>query len=436
MEESNDHVYYKYPYGTSVLSVPFVLVYRVFGISTIDSKGRYSFQIAKSMQKTIAGILMAAVCVIFYMLSRVLLPRSLSLLITLVASLGTQIWSTAATGLWSHTWDVVILSLACLQLLRAEKGHKIHPLMLATLLSWGFFVRPTAVLYILPLTFYIWQNFRSHFMAFFWTGAFWLGLFLLHSVTEYGQLPHYYMRAASTHVWSFHTILTGFSAQLISPARGLLVYVPSILIVAYFLAANYKNLKHRRLINVSLLILALHTLLMSIQKMWWAGVSYGPRLYTDIVPIFVLLAVIAISANHHSQRPLWQFDRDRLSWRNIKISSAIICILAGILINGVGAISPHSGRWERVPYRTQYYPLRVFDWSSPTFLCESFPGVFCVPYNSDEIMDEFRLIDRNNDMSIDKREYRKSKYKRFETVDRNLDSLISLQEWAKIYGKN
>ena len=40
MAESNDHVYYEYPYGTSVLSVPFVLAYRVFGISTIDSKGR------------------------------------------------------------------------------------------------------------------------------------------------------------------------------------------------------------------------------------------------------------------------------------------------------------------------------------------------------------------------------------------------------------
>ena len=114
---------------------------------------------------------------------------------------------------------------------------------------------------------------------------------------------------------------------MISPARGLLVYVPSIYIVAYLLAVNYKNLEFKPLVNVLISILVLHTIVMSSQRIWWAGVSYGPRLYTDVVPIFVLLAVIAISAKYRRHGSFWQFDEGKVSWRSIKIVGVIICIV-------------------------------------------------------------------------------------------------------------
>ena len=254
VHERKGHLYYIYPYGTSILSVPFALAYRALGKSVINSRGEYCFYTEKLLQKVIASVLMAAACVIFYIISRVLLPIYLSVFVTVVAGFGTQVWSTASTGLWSHTWDVVILSLSCLLLLRAEKEQKIQPIILATLLSWGFFVRPTAVLYILPFTFLVWIHFRSRFVPFLLTGLFWLLLFLLYSFVHEGELPHYFQRSP----WSFSTLFTGLYAQLLSPTRGLLVYVPSILIVGYLLAANWKDLEFKILVNVSIIVLVLH----------------------------------------------------------------------------------------------------------------------------------------------------------------------------------
>ena len=433
VQEHRGHLYYIYPYGTSILSVPFALAYRALGESTIDSEGNFSLKQERRMQKIFASILMAAACVIFYLLARSLLPRNLSIVVAATGGLGSQVWSTAATGLWSHTWNVVILSLVCLLLLRAAKRSKINPILLATLLSWGFFVRPTAAIYVVGFSLLMWTHFRSRFLPFIAAGLFWLGLFLLYSFVEHGALPHYYARNS----WSFSTLPIGLYGQLLSPSRGLLIFVPPVLIVGYLLAANWRSLRFKALVNASLLVLVLHTFAMASQSMWWAGVSYGPRLYTDVVPIFVLLGAIGIDAER-GQWPDWHWSVwMKPSHWSLKLLGVVLCISAGVFINGAGALSPHSGRSGAVPYLAAYCPLQtLFDWTQPPFVCAVFPDRFCPYATSDEIAHEFRLVDQNDDAAIDQMEYETKGFRSFSRADRNADSRISLEEWQEIYGKD
>ena len=39
--QSNGHLYLRYAYGSSILSIPFVLAYRALGVSTRDSEGNF-----------------------------------------------------------------------------------------------------------------------------------------------------------------------------------------------------------------------------------------------------------------------------------------------------------------------------------------------------------------------------------------------------------
>ena len=414
--QTNGHLYLKYAYGSSILSIPFVLGYRALGISTRDSNGNFDIKTERILQKKFASILMALTCVIFYLLSRVLLPRISSIIVTVTAGFGTQVWSTASTGLWSHTWRIVLLSLVCMILIRGEKDQKIQPVLLATLLSWAYFVRPTAVFYIVPITLFLWLRHRSAFLAYSGTGVFWLGLFLLSTVVPQGGLPSYY----ANNPWSLSTFHIALYGQLLSPFRGLLVFVPAILIVGFMLGAYRKYLQFRSLVALSILIIALHMFFMAMLPSWWAGVGYGPRIHTGLVPVFVLLGVIAIHATQVSGCVSSDESKGWLnrSKKGIKILAANVCIAAGIFVNGVGATTSYPGWSEGFPYRPKFNPVSTFfNWGSAPFLCEFSRETFCPKRTKDQISNEFVSVDLNLDASIDFSEYESAGFRNFHQLD-------------------
>lgn len=434
VREVNGHLYSSYAYGTAILSIPFVLAYRAIGVSTRDPKGNFDFRFERVIQKNIASILMALACVIFYLISRILLPRFTSIIVTVTAGFGTQVWSTASTGLWSHTWKVVLLSLVCLMLLRGEKEQKFQPVVLASLLSWGYFVRPTAVFYILPITIFMWLRHRSLFLAFLGTGMFWLGLFLLYAVVEQGGLPFYYTR----NPWSLSTFHIALSGQLLSPYRGLLVYVPSILIVGYLLFAYRKSIKFKGSVIMAIAIITLHVSFMAMLPMWWAGVGYGPRIHTGLVPVFVLLGVIGIDAARNNNQGPSRVSEGWLSQsvKGFKMLGVSACIVAGIFVHGVGAMTSYPGWSEDAHYHHKYRPVSaLFDWRAPPFLCEFSRETFCPKLTEDQIIQEFESVDLDNNSSIDGIEFKSAGFRNFRKLDRDKDNQINFEEWQKLFRK-
>jgi hypothetical protein len=361
---------YYYPHGSSILSMPLVAALRASGRSVVNDAGNYYVAREAQEQHLIAAVLMALLACLFLRTASVLLPLSWSLAIAFGASLGSQIWSTASRLLWSHTWEVLLLGAVTLGLLEAEDKRRPLPMIsLASLVAWMFFVRPTGGIVVAGVTIYILLYYRIACLPYLLTGLIWLVAFITYSWFTFDEiLPGYY------HNSSFHSSEHFFAAlagDLISPSRGLLVFVPELTFLIYLVVRFWKRMPHRRLATLAVAMCFAHTMVLAADKKWWGGWSYGPRLSTDLVPWFVLLAILAIRARRD------QMERTGLAcgpgelrsiWR-LRIEIAIGCMLvvAGIAINARGALSWSTTFWNAEP-NIELHPERVWDWRAPQFL--------------------------------------------------------------------
>jgi len=365
LQLANGHIYYSYPIGGPVLSVPFVALFKTFGISPFLSDGSYDADSEGRLQGYLAAFLMAIFGVVIFLTARMLLPLGWSVVIAFGSSLGTQIWSTASRSMWSDTWAVLSLTVIIYILVTAEVGKgKIQPVLFATMLAWLYFARPTNAISIAAITLYILIYYRNLFIPFAITGCLWLAAFVLFSEYHFGSLlPIYYLGKPMM----FSGFWSGIAANLISPSRGLFIYVPILLFVGYLLI-RYRSddVVFRRLRFLSVVVIVLHWLLVSGVVPNHGGHSYGPRYFTGAVPWFALAAMISVASWRH-----WYGDDGRSQflarWR-IECSAGLLLLLLSILLNGLGATSNRRWRWNDGPPNVDVAPERIWDWSDPQFL--------------------------------------------------------------------
>ena len=370
LEASRGHVYYYLPPGSSVLSVPFVALLNPFGLSAAGADNAYDHQGEVRIEAIIAAFLMAALSCLFFYTARLILPAKWSALVALGGALGTQVYSTASRAMWSHTWGILLLGVVVFLLLRREARQRgSSPVLLASLLSWLYFVRPTFAVSILVISVYVFLFQRRLFPRYAATGALWLSAFVLYSWTHFGQLlPSYYL-VSRLEPGHFREAL---AANLVSPSRGILVYVPILLFVAFLLVRHRRQLDHRRLVWLSLIIVAADVLVVSVFPQWWAGHCFGPRFMTGSVPWFVLLGALGLRASL-----AWRGERAANSHAGWRAQSAFgVALLAlSVFINANGAIHQATWEWnEGPPLNVDLYPERVWDWRQPQFLAGYLPG--------------------------------------------------------------
>lgn len=364
LEASRGHVYYYLPPGSSVLSAPFVALLNAFGLSAVGDDDTYDNQGEVKIEATLTAFLMAALSCLFFYTARLILPIKWSVFVALCGALGTQVYSTASRAMWSHTWGILLLGIVVFLLLRLEaRQRSFSPVLMASLLSWLYFVRPTFAVSILAISVYLFLFQRRLFPRYAVTGALWLAVFVLYSWTHFGQLlPSYYL-VSRLEPDNFPEAL---AANLISPSRGLLIYVPALLFVAFLLVRYRHQLVHRRLVRLSLVVIVADMSVVSAFPQWWAGHCFGPRFMTGSVPWFVLLGALALRASLK-----WRGARaanSLASWR-AQFAFGIALPVLSVFINANGAIQQATWEWnEGPPINVDLYPERVWDWGQPQFL--------------------------------------------------------------------
>jgi hypothetical protein len=369
LEITRGHLYYHLPPGSSILSTPFVAVFNLIGISAANADGTYDRRAEVIIEAGLAAFLMALLSVIFFYTAQLLLPIKWSIVVVFGGALGTQVYSTASRALWSETWGILLLGVVIFLLLRSERGlRRFNPILLATLLSWMYFVRPTFSVHILAITVYLFIYYRQLFLSFAITGAAWLAAFIFYSWSHFGQLLPNYYRASRL---QFDTFWEALAGNLISPSRGLLIYVPSLLFVTFLLARYRRHLAHQRLVWLSLVIIAGHLAIISSFSHWWGGHSFGPRFTTGLVPWFVLLGVLGVHAmlNWYEQRVA---GSSRTGWR-AQLACGVLLLLVSAFINTRGAASHATWLWNMRPVEIDQHPERLWDWSQPQFLAGILP---------------------------------------------------------------
>lgn len=356
LEIVGPHLYYYLPPGSSILSIPYVAWMNAFGISAANADGSYNPEGETRIEAGLASLLMAVFACALFFTARLVLPVTWSAIIALGAAFGTQVWSTASRALWSDTWAIFLLGTSLYILLADAIGkRKMNPIPLATLLAWTYFVRPTNAVSIAAITVYIFLKRRNQFATFVITGMCWLAGFMFYSWYNFHQpLPNYFRPGRL----DFSSFWTAFAGNLISPSRGLVVYLPVLLFVTYLVIRYRETVFKNRLACVAVPVIVLHLITIAGFTPWNGGFCYGPRYTTGLVPWFALLGILGVQG---------LVDAVRVQeWKFLLAGTFLLGI--SIFVNARGATSYEAWMWNVWPDNIDKVPEKIWDWKRPQLL--------------------------------------------------------------------
>ena len=372
LEQVGPHLYYFLPPGSSILSVPFVLVANAFGISAVKSDNSFSIEGETGIEASLAAFLMAVLAAVFFYMARLMLPLGYSLLVVVGGALGTQIWSTASRAMFTDTWAVLLFGIVIFAVLAYEiNGTRVRVLLIGSLLAWAYFTAPVYAIHIAAISLYLLFIFTARqILAYALAGIGWAAGFVIYSWHNFSELLPSYFRPGRLHFRAFWIALSG---NLISPSRGLLIFVPTVLFVVYLLIRFRAQLKNKRLVAFALAAIAAQLIVISGFDHWWGGHSYGPRLATGLVPWCVLLGILGLKAMLASRE-----DRGNVATsRTFALPFAGLLLLAfSVFVHARGAISSATAVWSVLPANVDQQPARIWDWRQPQFLAGLLPPPF------------------------------------------------------------
>ncbi|HWM91670.1 MAG TPA: hypothetical protein VN493_12960 [Thermoanaerobaculia bacterium] len=250
---------------------------------------------ARVMEKLSASLIAALSASLLYLLLRRRVAPQTALLLTLAYAFGTTTWMISSQALWQHGMAQLLVIGALLLL----TGPCTAPRALAVGLLLGLIAgnRPPDVILAAALGAYglFWAGRRAALLAA--VAALPTGLVLLYNLGVAGHFAGGYGLVGKASFFQ-HDLLSGLGGLLFSPTRGLFVFSPFLL----FLVLVWRHLPRdpgdrgeRGLILAMSVGVVLQVLLYAMTD-WRAGISWGPRFLTDLLPLLMwMLAPVVAS---------------------------------------------------------------------------------------------------------------------------------------------
>jgi hypothetical protein len=364
VETIDGHHYYEVPLAASLTSVPVVAI-----ASIVDGPGldrRLASGHAQPLDGIVAAIIAAlAVGVVFAVIRRITPRRGIALAVTGVFAFGTQAWSTASRTTWMHGPSMLCLIIALYCALRVrESAHSSGPwrggwfVALGASLAFAYFVRPTNVV---PLVvFAVWAaGYGRRLLARYAVGAAGVTVVMLTlDWALYGRLVQPYFRAGRLGLST--VTFEALVGNLVSPSRGLLVFVPATLLCGYGAWLRRRSGGWTTLDTAVGATVVGSWILVSLFPHWWAGYAYGPRFLTDIAPLLVWFLPPALAR---------AFSAAAAARRSAVFPVvALLLVSASVATQARGALAQSTVAWNWTPADVTAHPERVWDWSDPQFL--------------------------------------------------------------------
>ena len=106
--------------------------------------------------------------------------------------------------------------------------------------------------------------------------------------------------------WSSN-LVDGALGTLVSPNRGLLVFSPwiAVAIASLLIPSVRRRIAANSLIAVLLASLVAYLIVLSKYSVWWGGQCFGPRYWTDVVPLFAILFAFGLDWMLPRSAPWW-----------------------------------------------------------------------------------------------------------------------------------
>jgi hypothetical protein len=250
--------------------------------------------VARVMEKLSASLIAALSASLLYLLLRRRAAEPIALLLTLAYAFGTTTWMIGSQALWQHGMAELLVIGALLLL----TGPCTAPRVLAAGLLCGLIAgnRPPDVILAAALGAYglFWAGRRAALLAA--AAALPAALVLLYNLGVADNLAGGYGRGAHAHPGFLqHDLLSGLGGLLFSPTRGLLVFSPFLL----FLVLAWRHLprdRGERGLTLAMSAGVALQLLLYAKTDWRAGISWGPRYMTDLLPLLLWMLVPVVAS--------------------------------------------------------------------------------------------------------------------------------------------
>jgi hypothetical protein len=281
VHESNGHLVSSYPVLSAILAVPvYALPVRAGWISEPEDT-YYLASIA-------AAILAAVAMMLFYWLCVEWLAPHKAAVLTIALGLGTGMWTTVSQGLWQHTAALPFLCGALWLLAQGERNDRTVP-WAGLLLSLATVARYNNVITLVILAVFVLMRHRRRLLPFLLLAGLPLLWLLFYNRLVLGSALFDFRHYPGVATGCTATWWQGLGGLLVSPAKGLLVFSPFLLLA---LVESIRSVRPPGTLFFHVALASwVFALVMSSWWGWYGGWSYGNRMLTDTLPLWGLLMV-------------------------------------------------------------------------------------------------------------------------------------------------
>ncbi|PIE51672.1 hypothetical protein CSA37_04010 [Candidatus Fermentibacteria bacterium] len=332
------HVYSYFPVGSSIAAIPAVAAANILGrhMSVIEYE--------TWMNCVLASVTLGILFLLVFLALKNTYGMFPSLAFSLAAVLSTPVTSTVGAAYWSVNPVVLLFTLAIIGVQKRWNGY-----LTGSILFFSVVCRPQSSVFTVLFLIYMFFRERNQFyraVSALVTGTM---LFIIFSMNHYSRiLPEYFSPARAG---SFQ--LEVFFQLLISPSRGILVFFPQGILICAAVPAALREYRLELVLCITYLLLMMGVV--SGFPHWWGGVSYGPRLLVDTMPVWFLTALITWSSLK--------------GMRKLFLATGILLSIAGGFINlKQGLHNPSTALWNTEPVHIDIEPEKIADWNDPQFL--------------------------------------------------------------------
>lgn len=315
-----------YPVVTPLLVAPLYLP----AVMWLDAHGWEQPQIdraAELMEKLSASILAAFATILMYLVLRRDGTRW-GLLLALAFAFGTNTWMISSQALWQHGTGELLIALALL-LVISQTSPLRTALLGAVCVLMAANRPPDALIAGAMVLFIVWSRGR-HALWLLAGAAVPLAALLYYNLNFIGHVGGGYALAKPHNNNFFQLDWSGVPGLLVSPTRGLLVFSPFLVFIPVGLMQRLRAPRTKGL-AVALGVAVVAQVLLYSQADWRAGVSWGPRWLTDMLPILV-----------------WMLAPAPLVLRPLARGLLILAMLASVGVQAIGAFWYTKASDERI----------------------------------------------------------------------------------------
>ena len=370
------HLYNLYPVAVPALGLPFVLALRMAGpllmpvvpTRLVTAHPEFASLLAGDLisahavvEEWIASFFIALAAVAVYATARRFLPAPAATLLALVLAFATPAWSTGSRAFGEHAPSMFLIALAIYLLLAANDRPSLIP-YLGLVVAVAYAVRPTNALLVILASIYVLKHYRRWFRRYLLWALPVAAAFIAYDLSVYHGLfsPYFSQRP-----WSMlstnlaRRFAVSMAGQLVSPSRGLFVFTPMLLFSVYGMYRAWRDRWQWALSRYLIIWVVAHWIVVSLfVETWWAGHSYGPRFFTDLMPVFVFFLI----------PPMQAWLSAASGGRRATAAVFLVLVGASLFIHARGAWSLEAQNWNGVPTDVDSDPGRLWDWSDPQFL--------------------------------------------------------------------